>query len=905
LDDSPITDISPLVALTELAFLAVTNAYLYLGPGSPAAATITALETGGTYQTLVVDDPQNEPGDQMSLAYDMGSFGVSDVTRLDSQQIGDGPYGNADVDLYAITLDQAGSVEIDVDAQAIGSGLDAYLRLFNDAGVEVASDDNTHGSDPYLTPALAAGTYYVGVSGAPNGGYDPTAAGTGTNGTTTGAYELRVIKGTDAPNAPDLQSASDTGQADDDNITMLDNSSPAQALTFDVGGTLPGAVVALYAGTTRISDFVVASSAMTTLTTNGSHDLTDGPHAITAKQDVSGRIPSINSPPLDIIIDATPPTADVPNLAPGSDSGQFTDDDITKGTTPQFTGTADDGPGSGIWKVEVNSNDGKSGTDDTADFYDVVLPTLDEGNWTVSATAYDVAGNTFTTGTLPVTVDRTAPTADVPNLADASDTGKSSTDNVTKGTNPQFTGAVNDANGVWGVHIIPDVGEKVVVITGGPVYDGVLPTLDEGTRTVSATAYDVAGNTFTTGNLTVTVDRTAPTADVPDLAPGSDTGQSSTDDNTQGTTPQFTGTADDGTGSGIWKVEVDSNDGKSGTDDAAGFYEVVLPTLDEGTRTVSATAYDVAGNTFTTDNLPVTVDRTGPQVAQVYAVSTAWGASFFGVGALDDANGWFIPDGAGQLDPLPWMNVNQFKIVLSEDAIIDNDDLGITGVNVPTYETVPLDFAYDVLSYTAAWKLTNNVTADKLRLVLSDSVADAAGNALDGGDFDFRVNVVPGDVNQSDKVTFQDYITVRVRNNALPGEAEYSVLYDVNGSGKLTFQDYIAVRIRNNDELPDGEPAAALVPQQALTVLPASDAGQSVGSTRDPLTSTAPLGDADVLSSKTSAILGVSPAGAGGSEPTADRRRSTTDDTSVEPSEAQLVLDLTTGLTDPLTGENL
>ena len=97
-------------------------------------------------------------------------------------------------------------------------------------------------------------------------------------------------------------------------------------------------------------------------------------------------------------------------------------DDITQGIAPQFSGTATDAD-SGLWKVVIASDDTKSATDTTASFYSVTLPALDEGGRTVTATAYDVAGNAVTTAGLAVTVDRTAPTASVPDLAAAAALG--------------------------------------------------------------------------------------------------------------------------------------------------------------------------------------------------------------------------------------------------------------------------------------------------------------------------------------------------------------------------------------------------------------------------------------------------------------------------------------------------
>ena len=186
--DNRIATITPLAGL-NLLYLWVDENYLYLGPGSSAMEVIAPLLAAGTFVDYL---RQHEPGDAMEIAYDMGSFGDSAVHRLASQEISDGPFGPADVDLYRITLAQVGTLIVDVDAASSGSALDAQLRLFSDAGVELASNGNPNGLDPYFSPVLSAGTYYVGVSGQPNAAYDPAAAGSGAPSATAGAYEVRI-----------------------------------------------------------------------------------------------------------------------------------------------------------------------------------------------------------------------------------------------------------------------------------------------------------------------------------------------------------------------------------------------------------------------------------------------------------------------------------------------------------------------------------------------------------------------------------------------------------------------------------------------------------------------------------------------------------------------------------------
>jgi hypothetical protein len=87
------------------------------------------------------------------------------------------------------------------------------------------------------------------------------------------------------PGVPDLQVSTDTGSNTADNITRLDNSDQANRLSFLVNNVVAGAHVELFAGDTLIGEGTVAAGATSvTITTNGTFDLSDGQHQITAVQ---------------------------------------------------------------------------------------------------------------------------------------------------------------------------------------------------------------------------------------------------------------------------------------------------------------------------------------------------------------------------------------------------------------------------------------------------------------------------------------------------------------------------------------------------------------------------------------------------------------------------------------------
>jgi hypothetical protein len=118
-----------------------------------------------------------EKNDTLSLAIPTGLNSASPSTFFASGVIGDNQkVKELDVDIYKLHLNAGDEVHVDVDAVAFGSPLDGGLRLFNEAGQQVAANDDLPGDseDPGLSYlAKTSGTYYVGVSGFANGTYDP------------------------------------------------------------------------------------------------------------------------------------------------------------------------------------------------------------------------------------------------------------------------------------------------------------------------------------------------------------------------------------------------------------------------------------------------------------------------------------------------------------------------------------------------------------------------------------------------------------------------------------------------------------------------------------------------------------------------------------------------------------
>ena len=268
--------------------------------------------------------------------------------------------------------------------------------------------------------------------------------------------------------------------------------------------------------------------------------LASGTHNIAARAtDLAGN--QATSTVLVVTIDTSGPAVSVPDLAAASDSGSSSSDNVTNITTPVFTGTAD--VGATVQLLEGSTVLG-SATADASGNWSITSSVLASGTHNIAARATDLAGNQATSTALVVTIDTSGPAVSVPDLAAASDSGSSSSDNVTNITTPVFTGTA-------------DVGATVQLLEGSTVLGSATAdavgnwsitssVLASGTHNIAARATDLAGNQATSTALMVTIDTSGSAVSVPDLAAASDSGSSSSDNMTNITTPVFTGTAEAG-----------------------------------------------------------------------------------------------------------------------------------------------------------------------------------------------------------------------------------------------------------------------------------------------------------------------------------------------------------------------
>lgn len=395
------------------------------------------------------------------------------------------------------------------------------------------------------------------------------------------------------PGVPDLTAGTDSGASSSDNLTNI----PMPTFT---GSSLEASVQILSDGAVVGTGNVSSGTWSVTLSTA----LAEGTRAVAARAvDLAGN-PGATSGALSVIVDITPPILSTPiDLAAGSDSGTLNTDNITNITTLSLSGTAPVGSVVRVYHqaVEVTS------FVNPAAVWDHTTGTLVQGNHAFTFTAQDPAGNvSVPSPTLNVVIDTTSPAAPGGlRITAGTDTGISNSDSLTNHTQPAVQGT-------------GDVGGRIQVFNGGvPVgaeftnasgnWTFTSPTLGEGTYQFSASQKDAAGNQGpVSAAFQVVVDTTPPgPSSVPDLSPGSDTGDSQTDNLTRLTNLIFSGTAPAGT---TVRLLVDGVENGSGTA-PSGTWSITTGSLTDGVKQITARAMDAAGNLTTpTTALTVTVD---------------------------------------------------------------------------------------------------------------------------------------------------------------------------------------------------------------------------------------------------------------------------------------------------------
>ena len=267
---------------------------------------------------------------------------IADLTITAASSI-DTTISDSDASLYG-SLPLGTNNELAVVQSLVGQGTLSGVKYLDEnkdgtydsgedllANVTIYLDDNNNGvrdSDEVWTITDSDGSYLIQVEAGTHIVRSEVATGrVGTEPLAPETYTVTVEIGREttdldfgeidlpAPSGIDLLASSDTGSADDDNLTRRNNADQASILQFQVSGVTVGATVQIFDGTTMIGS-AVATAGTVTVTTNGTHTLTDGTHNITAVQALGGTSDPTSA--LEVTIDATPPsglTNQVPDTA--------------------------------------------------------------------------------------------------------------------------------------------------------------------------------------------------------------------------------------------------------------------------------------------------------------------------------------------------------------------------------------------------------------------------------------------------------------------------------------------------------------------------------------------------------------------------------------------------------------
>ncbi|HDW4730434.1 TPA: BapA prefix-like domain-containing protein [Salmonella enterica subsp. enterica serovar Typhi] len=462
------------------------------------------------------------------------------------------------------------------------------ISIYNGSALVGTAQVQANGSWSF-TPSTSLGA----------GVWNLTATATDAAGNTSAASEIRSFTiDTTAPAAPVIDTVYDgtgpiTGNLSSGQIT--DEARPVISGTREANTT-----IRLYDNGTLLAEIPADNSSSWRYTPDAS--LATGNHVITViAVDAAGNASPV-SDSVNFVVDTTPPLTPVitsvsDDQAPGL--GTIANGQNTNDPTPTFSGTAE--AGATITLYENGTVIGTT-TAQPDGAWSVSTSTLASGTHVITAVATDAAGNSSPNSTaFTLTVDTTAP--QTPILTSVVDdvaggvTGNLANGQITNDNRPTLNGTA-EAGSVVSIYD----GDTLLGVTSANASGAwsFMPTtgLNDGTRTLTVTATDPAGNVSpATSGFTIVVDTLAPTVplitsivdDVPNNTGAIGNGQSTND-----TQPTLNGTAEANSAVSIFDngalvatVNANASGNWSWTPTAS---------LGQGSHAYSVSAADAAGN---------------------------------------------------------------------------------------------------------------------------------------------------------------------------------------------------------------------------------------------------------------------------------------------------------------------
>ncbi|MCT4610093.1 MAG: Ig-like domain-containing protein, partial [Pelagimonas sp.] len=362
------------------------------------------------------------------------------------------------------------------------------------ASLEVFIDGVSAG----IVQADAAGAWSFAATNLPDGNYSFTAQATDLAGNVSAVSSVfPVVINTSAPAAPVISGIS------------ADTGTPGDGITSDNSPTLsgtgePNATVEVFRDGVSIGTQTVNSSGSWSMVVT---TLTDGTYDFSAQLTDAAGNTSARSSDFAVTVDTSIALLGAPDLLAASDSGASDSDDITRETTPTFTGT---GAEAGATIYLLSDQDGSIGTTtaDGSGAWQITASILSNGAHAISAVQSDLAGNSSLPGaTLAIIVDTSTPAAPV--IAGFSDDTGTPGDGITIDSTPTLSGTA-DANTT--VELLRD---GVLVDTTQADASGTWsitsPALPGGVYAFTARAVTAAGNASAPSGATqITISTSGP-----------------------------------------------------------------------------------------------------------------------------------------------------------------------------------------------------------------------------------------------------------------------------------------------------------------------------------------------------------------------------------------------------------
>ncbi|WP_434567591.1 VCBS domain-containing protein [Vibrio chagasii] len=433
-----------------------------LAAGETAVDTVTVHSVDGTLHDIQITIHGTNDTPVLSVTQTTPTTGTLTETDVDVKDTHTFSVVNSTGQFGSLSVDpDSGAYVYTANGSVAGMSYNATTHTYHGADVfEVKVSDN-HGGESSKFITFDANGH---VSVVP--GQSPTIATSVPSNPLVTTTQPSLPAGTNTPpnNAVtvDLATSSDTGTSDTDNLTK--DSTPTVTGHTDI----PYSQVTIYDGSTPIGHAVSDGSGQYSVAVSS---LSNGDHNLSAKALAPSSVLPATSSILPLHVDTVVAPLQVSlTHDTGSNSSDLITSDGSLTITGQETGAT----------VEYSTDNGNTWTSSF---------TPQQGSNTISVRQTDAAGNVSASSSLTFTLDNTAT---APSVSLTSDSGSSSSDNITN---------VGDLN-VGGI----EQGATVEYSTDSGVHWSTQFTPNEGVNNVQVRQTDVAGNVSPSTSLAYTLD---------------------------------------------------------------------------------------------------------------------------------------------------------------------------------------------------------------------------------------------------------------------------------------------------------------------------------------------------------------------------------------------------------------